>query len=74
MRLLARVCIVCVLVLSLAFVCKDAHTRAPIRCPEDTIIVGQGDFHNGRWTRYVCATTDDFVHAYLHEHTQGFGE
>lgn len=31
------------------------------RCPEDAVLVGQGDYDDGRWTAYVCGPAlDDF--------------
>ena len=31
------------------------------QCHEDAVIVGIGDFENGRWTEYICGPSlDDF--------------
>lgn len=36
------------------------YRRTPV-CPEDTVIVGIGDFEHGRWTAYECGpSTDDY--------------
>lgn len=29
------------------------------QCPEDAVIVGQGDYTNGQWTTYQCIARDD---------------
>ena len=32
------------------------------RCVEDVVIVGTGDFENGRWDAYTCGpAADDYV-------------
>ena len=32
------------------------------RCQEDTVLVGQGDFVRGQWSRYECGPAlDDFT-------------
>ena len=31
-------------------------------CPEDSVLVGEGQYSEGRWTRYVCGPArDDYV-------------
>lgn len=32
------------------------------RCQEDAVLMGVDDFHDGRWTRYVCGpSVDDYL-------------
>ena len=32
------------------------------RCQEDVVLIGQGDFENGRWDYYVCGPAiDDYI-------------
>lgn len=32
------------------------------RCTEDAVLVGAGDFENGRWDRYACGpSVDDYT-------------
>lgn len=38
----------------------ERHVAVP-KCPEDSMIVGQGDFHDGRWERYTCGPAADSV-------------
>ncbi len=40
----------------------DFHSQPPLpHCPEDAVIVGTGQFHNGTWTAYRCGPArDDF--------------
>ena len=54
-------CVVLVFLLGLV-----AFDLTPIRmtpsCWEDSVLVGVGDFENGRWTEYRCGPSlDDFV-------------
>jgi hypothetical protein len=50
------------LLLVLAFGLGFALGWTPVeQCPEDAVLVGQGEFENGRWDRYVCGpAVDDF--------------
>lgn len=32
-----------------------------IECPEDCVLVGQGEFDKGYWTRYFCIPWDDIA-------------
>ena len=29
------------------------------RCPEDAVLVGTGDFHDGRWSEYRCGHDEE---------------
>ena len=32
------------------------------QCQEDVVLIGQGDFENGRWDYYVCGpAVDDYI-------------
>ena len=46
--------------------CLAMHQLQTIRsipqCHEDVVLVGVGDFENGRWSSYACGpAVDDFV-------------
>lgn len=37
-------------------------TPAIPQCEEDAVIIGDGDFENGRWERYECGpSVDDYI-------------
>ena len=38
---------------------KLDYYRVIPQCQEDAVLVGVGDFENGRWTRYVCGPALD---------------
>lgn len=42
-----------------------ASTAATLpQCEEDAVLIGTGDFDNGRWSAYMCGpAVDDFVPA-----------
>ena len=55
-----------ILILVLVVLGFVAFDLTPIRmtpsCWEDSVLVGVGDFENGRWTEYRCGPAlDDFV-------------
>jgi len=36
--------------------------RTVPQCAEDAVIIGTGDFDNGRWTQYICGPAlDDYT-------------
>ena len=52
------------LVLAAAIACTPTRQLGAAdlpQCPEDTVIVGTGDYHAGRWTAYECGpAVDDY--------------
>ena len=53
-----------VVLIILVWVLGGVLTSIPLvpRCAEDTVVVGQGDFEEGRWSYYICGPAlDDFI-------------
>lgn len=56
--------VVCVFALILVFIMGTAINATPdvSRCAEDVVLVGCGEFEEGRWSYYICGPAlDDFI-------------
>lgn len=52
--------IVLLVVSLLVLASQDEHPQVP-QCAEDAVLIGAGDFNDGRWERYECGpAVDDF--------------
>ncbi|MHA1961838.1 MAG: hypothetical protein ACW99U_16640 [Candidatus Thorarchaeota archaeon] len=49
-----------IVLLQIALIQQASVPRLPL-CPEDTAIVGQGQYEQGYWTRYACIPVDDIA-------------
>lgn len=56
------VLVLCIILLASYAVLVGSLTRVVPTCSEDAVLVGCGDFENGRWTYYICGpAVDDFA-------------
>lgn len=46
--------------LSVLFLSQESQTMF-ISCPEDSVIVGEGDYDRGQWSNYLCIPLDDIT-------------
>lgn len=43
--------------------CCSADTSSVSACAEDVVLIGVGDFENGRWSHYQCGPAlDDYLY------------
>ena len=58
--------------LGIIYMASELETRSPVsRCQEDVVLVGQGQFQDGKWDYYVCGPNlDDYVTLHLYWRAQ----